>query len=88
VKLAFERWRDGEGNAWYRVNMIYRSTEQIRSGEMLTLDNPPLRCDLRFEGVETNADGLISEADLMALFDRSIGRLGEIEETFALPDAA
>ena len=33
-------------------------------------------------------DGLISEADLMALFDRSIGRLGEIEETFALPDAA
>ena len=88
VKLAFERWRDGEGNAWYRVNMIYRSTEQIRSGEMLTLDNPPLRYDLRFEGVETNADGLISEADLMELFDRSIGRLGEIEETFALPDAA
>ena len=88
VKLVFERRRDKEGQAWYRVSLIYRSTEQIRSGELLTLDNPPLRYDLRFEGVETNEDGLISEADLYALFDRSIGTLDELEETYALPDAA
>ena len=88
VKLVFERRRDAEGAAWYRVSLIYRSTEQIRSGEMLTLDNPPLRYDLRFEGVETNADGLIAEADLFDLFDRSIGALGEIEATYALADAA
>ena len=72
VKLLFERRRDSEGQAWYRVSLIYRSTEQIRSGEMLTPDNPPLRYDLRFEGVETNADGLIAEADLLSLFDRTL----------------
>ncbi len=88
VKLVFERRRDAEGAAWYRVSLIYRSTEQIRSGEMLTLDNPPLRYDLRFEGVETNADGLIAEADLFELFDRSIGALGEIEAAYTLADAA
>ena len=88
VKLVFERWRDKDGQAWYRVSMIYRSTKQIRSGEMLTLDNPPLRYDLRFEGVETNADGLIPEADLFSLFDRSIAVLGELESTYALADAA
>jgi hypothetical protein len=88
VKLVFERRRDKEGRAWYRVSLIYRSTEQIRSGELLTLDNPPLRYDLRFEGVKTNADGLIDEADLFSLFDRSIAALGELEDTYAPSDAA
>ena len=88
VKLVFERRRDAEGAAWYRVSLIYRSTEQIRSGEMLTLDNPPLRYDLRFDGVKTNADGLIAEADLFNLFDRSIAVLGELEDAYALSNAA
>ncbi len=88
VKLVFERRRDAEGQAWYRVSLIYRSTAQIRSGELLTLDNPPLRYDLRFEGVETNADGLIAEADLMALFGRSISVLDELERAYAMDDAA
>jgi len=88
VKLVFERRRDKEGQAWYRVSLVYRSTEQIRSGEMLTLDNPPLRYDLRFEGVKTNADGLIAEADLFNLFDRSIAVLGELEDSYALSNAA
>ena len=88
VKLVFERRRDHEGQAWYRVSLVYRSTEQIRSGEMLTLDNPPLQYDLKFEGVGTNADGLISEADLFSLFDRSIGKLDEINDTYGQADAA
>ena len=72
VKLMFERLRDAEGKAWYRVSLVYRNTEQIRSGEMLTPDNPPMKFILSFEGVSTNAEGLISEADFFALFDRTI----------------
>ena len=82
VKLLFERWRDKDGSAWYRVNLVYRSTEQIRNSEVLTLDNPPMRYDLTFEGVNTNKDGLISEADLFAMFDRSIGALDEMKEKY------
>ena len=88
VKLMFERLRDREGKVWYRVSMVYRSTEQIRSAEMLTLDNPPMKYVLSFEGVESNGDGLIAEADLLSLFDRSIGVLEEIEKAYALEDAA
>ena len=88
VKLMFERLRDSEGQAWYRVSMVYRSTEQIRSGEMLTPDNPPMKYVLSFEGVEANADGLIAEADLLGLFDRSIAALDELEAAYALADAA
>ena len=82
VKVLFERWRDAEGQAWYRADLVYRSTKQIRSGEMLTLDNPPLRYDLRFEGVETNADGLIAEADLLALFDRTLDAYDALEAQY------
>lgn len=88
VKLMFERLRDQNGQAWYRASMVYRSTAQIRSGEMLTMENPPMKYVLSFEGVETNGDGLISEADLFALFDRSINVLYELEETYKLADAA
>ena len=88
VKLMFERLRDQKGQAWYRVSMVYRSTDQIRSAEMLTLDNPPMKYVLSFEGVETNGDGLIAEADLFSLFDRSINVLEELEEAYALEDAA
>ena len=55
---------------------------------MLTLDNPPLTYDLHFEGVKTNADGLISEAELFGLFDRSIEVLNELENAYALENAA
>ena len=90
VKVLFERWRDSAGQAWYRVNLVYRSTEQIRSGEMLTPENPPLRYDLRFEGVQTNEDGLIAEADLLALFDRTLNAYDELEEQYGeqMPNAA
>ena len=88
VKLMFERRRDSEGQAWYRVSLIYRSTEQIRSNEMLTLDNPPMRYDLSFEGVEKNADGLISEKDLFDLFGRSIDAFDRLQDAYSLANAA
>ena len=88
VQLMFERLRDHKGQAWYRVSMVYRSTDQIRSAEMLTLDNPPLKYVLSFEGVETNGDGLIAEADLFSLFYRSVSILEELEEAYALENAA
>jgi len=88
VKVMFERLRDPDGRVWYRASMVYRSTEQIRSGEMLTPDNPPMKYELSFEGVGTNEEGLISEADFFALFDRTIEAYDAMTETYALADAA
>ena len=72
VKILFERWRDREGKAWYRAELVYRSTEQIRESSVLTLDNPPKKYNLSFEGVATNEDGMISEADFFGIFDRTL----------------
>ena len=88
VKLMFERLRDREGKVWYRVSLVYRSTEQIRSGEILTMDNPPMKYVLSFDGVAANGDGLIPEEELFSLFDRSVHALEELESTYALDEAA
>ncbi len=88
VKLMFERLKDKDDKIWYRVSLVYRSAEQIRNGDVLSLDNPPLKYDLRFEGVKTNEDGLISEEDLFKLFDDTIGKYDELEEKYALDKAA
>lgn len=82
VKVLFERWRDPEGEAWYRVNLVYRSTEQIRDSAVLSLENPPMRYNLSFEGVPTNEDGLISEADLFGMFDRTLAQYDELQEKY------
>jgi len=88
VKLMFERLRDQEGKVWYRASLVYPTTEQIRSSELLTLENPPQKYVLSFEGVETNGDGLISETDFFALFERTLNDFDALKDLSALPDAA
>jgi phosphoserine phosphatase len=47
-----------------------------------------MRYDLSFEGVETNGDGLISEADLFALFDRTLAAYDEMMEKYTQEEPA
>ena len=88
AKLMFERLRDGEGRAWYRVSLVYQSTEQLRSAEILTPDHPPMRYDLRFAGTAVNEDGLIAEADLFALLDGAIAAYEEMEAEYVPEELA
>ena len=52
------------------------------------MDNPPMKYVLSFDGVAANGDGLIPEAELFSLFDRSVHALEELESTYALDEAA
>ena len=87
VKLVFSRWLDGEGEAFYTVELVYQTTDQLRGLTSLTLDNPPERFALGFDGLQANVDGMFAEADLLALLDGSIaaydalaGEYGAAEE--------
>jgi len=87
-KLVFERWMDGEGQAWYKVSLVYQSTKQLREMSQLTLENPPVTFALSFEGAAQNEDGMISEADLLKLFDDAIQSFDDLESEYALDQAA
>lgn len=82
VKVVFERWSDQEGKNWYQVKLVYQSVEQLRSIQPLSLEQPPMIVPISFAGIETNADGMIAEKDLMELFRNRINRYYELEEIY------
>ena len=86
VKLVFTRWLNEKGEAYYTVELIYQSTDQLRGLTPLSLENPPMRYSLSFEGVEVNEDGMIAEADLLALLDRAIDAYDALEEQYGVND--
>ena len=88
VKLCFERYLDDDGEAWYAVNLVYQSTEQLREDIPLSLDNPPMKTAIRFLGIETNADGLIAEKDLLNRFREAIDAFEMLPEEFDMEKAA
>ena len=88
VKLVFERWLTEDGEAYYAVHLVYQSTEQLRGLSPLTLENPPMKAPVVFEGVQTNEDGMIAEADLFSLFDSALDAYDAIRELYEGEDEA
>ena len=90
AKVVFERWVNGKGESFFKVELIYQSVEQLRSIQPLSLDTPPMIVPVSFAGVEVNGDGLMAEKDLMNLFKEKIDALDRIEEEYTeeLADAA
>lgn len=73
AKLVFEKWENKESKKTYvNINMIYQSTEQLRYNEMLSLENPPMKVPILFEGLEVNKDGLYLLDDVNKRFEEAI----------------
>ena len=82
-KLVFERWQDEEGRNYYKVNLVYQSTEQLRRVELLSPENPPMIFPLSFAGVAADENGMMAEDDLLALFEEKIDSFRELEEVYS-----
>ena len=83
VKLVFARYLTPENEADYTVSLVYQSTQQLRDLTLLSPENPPMQEFLQFEGVETNADNMIAEDDLLDLFDETIAAYDWLLEEYA-----
>lgn len=57
-KIAFQLWQDKTGQDWIKIDYIYQSTEQLRSGKELNGDNLPHRVSLTMQDCPTNKEGL------------------------------
>ncbi len=82
IKVVFEQWIDDNGNAFYEAKLVYQSVDQLRAITPLSLEVPPMIVPISFSGVETNADGLIPEDELLGLFDAKIDEYYKLEETY------
>ena len=73
-KLVVEKWENTEGQLFASLNLVYQSTDQLRSMALLDLENPPMVFPVRLKGLSANADGLYPYE---ALVERFVSRLAE-----------
>ena len=66
-KILFEVWENEKGEKFCNVRYAYATSEQVRNLDMLTLSTPPASYDLNFDGLNRNADGLYTLADVQKL---------------------
>ena len=88
VKLVFERWVRSDSEVFYKINLVYQSTQQLRTMQPMNLENPPVIYPLHFDGMD--ADHMMAEADLLALLDGAISAYDALLEkyTAVMDDAA
>ncbi len=87
-KLVFCRWVGPDGGKYCSVDMVYETTEQLRSASLLDLASHPAIVPLRFSGITPNADGVYAERDFMNLLRSSISEYDRILDDYALDEAA
>ena len=71
-KLVIEKWEDLEGQVYATLNLVYQSTEQLRSMSLLDLENPPMKYPIRLKGISANADGFYPFEDVLDRIDSAI----------------
>ena len=71
-KLVVEKFVGRDGQEYAALSLVYQTTDQIRARTALTLDNPPMGFPLKLKGLQANADGLYSFADLKQRFQKAI----------------
>ena len=73
-KLVIEIWEDNKGQTFAALNLVYQSTEQLRSMSLLDLENPPMVFPILLKGINANADGLYPLEAVLARIDSAIKR--------------
>lgn len=87
VKLVFSRWLNDQGEAYWTAELVYQNTRQLRERTPLSLETPPSRFMLHFEGVEDQG-GRMKETDLMQRLDDAINSYDEIVKEYSDEEAA
>ena len=87
-KLVFEVYEDADGKQFCKISLMYQTTEQIRNMEQLSLENPPAKYELEFEGIEANADGYYALTDIINRIQDALDLYDEYAEDEALAPAA
>ena len=71
VKIVIEKRIGNDGKEYAALNLVYQSTEQMKTLEEMTLKNPPKIFPLKFKGLQENEDGLYLYAD----FERHLNKV-------------
>jgi glucose-1-phosphatase len=71
AKIVFEV-REKDGEEFCDISLVYQSLDQLLHLQQLSLENPPVRYSLSFQGLERNEDGLYRMEDVLQRFDETL----------------
>jgi phosphoserine phosphatase len=72
AKLVINTWKDGSGEEYITLDLVYQKTEQLRSMSLLDDNNPPAIYTLQLEGLKANENGMYKAADVLDRFKSAI----------------
>ena len=82
-KLVFCRWHDENGNKFCSLDLVYQTTDQLRSVSLLDLYQSPVTFPITLCGLDTVGDGLYAEDAFMARLQEAIDEYDKILEEYA-----
>ena len=62
--FIISKYKDAVGQEFCTISLLYCTASQLRSLDVLDLDNPLIEKQLEFEGLQKNADGMYKLADV------------------------
>ncbi len=87
-KVVFAKWTNAAGESFISVDLVYQKTEQLRGLSLLDTENPPGVYAITLNGVNTNADGLYKEEDIIKRLDDVITEYDTIVDEYEMDEAA
>lgn len=87
-KLVFEKYSNPDGQEYLKLWMVYASADQLRHNTIVSLQDAPMHYELELEGIQKNADGYYSYADVAERFEEAILLGNAYCDSSVLPDAA
>ena len=82
-KLVFSKWTGLDEKVYWGVDLVYLTTDQLRSMPLLGLENSPAVFPVSFTGLEQNQAGLYSEEDLLDRFEQAIAAYDTLVEDYS-----
>ena len=76
----FEKWLGKDGQEYASLNLVYQSTEQLRSRTMLSPAVPPMIYPLRLHGLQQNEDGLYRFQDVLQRFQDTMDAYEQMKQ--------
>lgn len=81
-KVVFSKWENENGKLFWSADMIYQTTDQLKTQPIIDLQNSPSVYHLSFDGIKRNKDGLYKAKDFIKLFKNSMKEYTSLYEKY------
>ena len=82
-KIVFSKWVSKTGRAYWSVDLVYQSYDQLKEQPLLDLENTPLVCHLSFKGIKQNKDGLYKDKAIKKIFKNAMKEYDSLFEKYS-----